>query len=280
MNQISMPKGWQGNIISTSNYCQLHTYIKDGLEHIKRIPMLLFEGKEYCPRCGVEEMNKEFEASVQEQCFLSLSSKNGNVMLKKSILTDQTILKATFNTFLTNIPEEVRNKNTCLEILSRLRDGEVMNVLLQGNQGAGKSHLAYSMLRELNRLDKDVMCLFICLDEMLRLIRDSYSNKESKYTEQYFVDLLSSVDYLVLDDLGAETGAMGTSKTATDFVQRVLYAVSNARQNKVTIITSNLNSENLFAIYDKKLVSRLLKKVVHVPFKETKDKRILGVHPV
>ncbi|MDF2606968.1 MAG: Pony 38 [Bacillales bacterium] len=86
--------------------------------------------------------------------------------------------------------------------------------------------------------------------------------------------MLSDCDFLVLDDLGAETGAIDTGKAATDFVQRVFYAIMNARQGKVTIITTNLSSEKLFSIYDKKLVSRLLRNPQFIIFKETLDKRI------
>ena len=61
----------------------------------------------------------------------------------------------------------------------------------------------------------------------MRKIKDSFSNRQSKYTERYFVDLLSSVDFLALDDVGAETGAIDTDiKTASDFVQRILYAIT------------------------------------------------------
>ena len=112
---------------------------------------------------------------------------------------------------------------------------------------------------------------------MLRTIKDSFSNRESRYTERYFVDLLSKVDFLALDDIGAETGAIDTDKTATDFVQRVLYAITSTRQDKATIVTTNLNSEVLFKMYDKKLVSRLLRNPKYVLFKETKDKRLSNI---
>lgn len=111
----------------------------------------------------------------------------------------------------------------------------------------------------------------------MRKIKDSFSNRQSKYTERYFVDLLSSVDFLVLDDVGAETGAIDTDKTASDFVQRILYAITTTRQDKATILTTNLSSEVLFKMYDKKLVSRLLKNPKYVLFKETKDKRLASI---
>lgn len=68
-------------------------------------------------------------------------------------------------------------------------------------QGAGKSHLAYSILRELRghfyeisdgEKDNDELtyskmksCLYVEIEQLMRLIKDSFNNKESKYTEEY-----------------------------------------------------------------------------------------------
>jgi DNA replication protein DnaC len=82
------------------------------------------------------------------------------------------------------------------------------------------------------------------------------------------------VDFLVLDDVGAETGAMDTDKRASDFIHRVLYGITNARQNKSTITTTNLGSKDLYSMYDKKIVSRLFRKPKFIVYENTKDKRI------
>jgi DNA replication protein DnaC len=120
-------------------------------------------------------------------------------------------------------------------------------------------------------------CLFVSVDEMMRLIRGSINDKSSIYTESYFVDLLSKVDYLGLDDLGAESGSSETDKSASDFTQRVLNAVTTARQDKSTITTTNLSGQKMRQMYDGRIVSRLLKNPRFIVFKETKDKRISGI---
>lgn len=260
----------------TSKYCELHTYIKDGVEHVKPVQKILINGNEVCPRCQTEKWNKNLQGEVQQYYDDLLAKHKQNVLFTKSILNDKTITNASIDLYITDNQEERQNKDLCLEIMDCLKEGQVFNVLIQGNPGAGKSHLAYSILRELNQSGK-VSCLFIDIDQMLRHIRSSFNYKDSHYTEGYFIKLLSSVDFLVLDDLGAETGAIETYKSATDFVQRILYAVTNARQDKVTISTTNLSSEQLFSIYDKKLVSRLLRNPKFILFKETRDKRITGL---
>ncbi|MBP0726777.1 ATP-binding protein [Bacillus sp. RG28] len=264
-------------MVLISKYCNNHCYIKNGEKHVKLSQMMMLGGKECCPRCELNRINEKLEDEVQQQFNKDSNSKTYNIFKNHSILTDKTILGATFENYKTETLEERKNKKNCLQVLERLKKGEVFNVLLQGNPGAGKSHLAYSLLKALNESGAGVTCLFVNVEEMIRLIKDSFNNKQSKFTEQYFVKLLSEVDYLVLDDIGAETGAIETGKTATDFVQRILYAVTSARQDKVTISTTNLSSNILFTMYDKKLVSRLLKKPEFILFKETQDKRISGM---
>ena len=112
---------------------------------------------------------------------------------------------------------------------------------------------------------------------MLRKIRSSFNDKDSPFTEQYFTDLLTNVDYLVLDDLGSETGNIDTNKQATDFTSKVLRAVVNGRQDKSTIVTTNLSSKALMNMYDPKLISRMMKNLETIIFTETTDKRIKNI---
>ena len=231
------------------------------------------DGKIICPRCELDKANVEFEKKIQEEVKLEQAEMNYNTLLKKSIIEDETLLKARIHNYMTREKEEITNKHTIENAVRDYLKGEPFNLVLQGNAGVGKSHLAYAVLHELNETKK-YSCLFISIEAMLRKIKASFNDKQSRYTEEYFNRLLSEVDYLVLDDLGAETGAISTDKTATDFVQRVLYGIATSRQSKSTILTTNLSSETLFNMYDKKLVSRLLKNPRIVVFKTTKDKRI------
>lgn len=220
-------------------------------------------------------MTTEFEKQQKESYETAKSLVDYNVFQKKNVLKDESILNATFTSFLAKDTEEVTNKERAITAFTQYNKGSKFNTWFTGSPGVGKSHLAMSILNNLNEKgDKKRSCLFVSVDDMLLRIRDSFDKPESKYTEMYFVELLSSVDYLVLDDLGAETGAVGTTKKATDFTQRVLYAIANARQNKSTIVTSNLSIPALQNMYDTKLISRLLRDTFQIHFTETSDKRI------
>jgi len=263
-----------------SSYCGNHTYRKGGQDIVKPVQRMVINGEVVCPRCELEKEQKKLLDQEQERFDEIQKQKKYDVFYRQSIISDDTILSATLENYTCECAEETENKEVVQEVAKRLQAGEIFNTVFQGKQGTGKSHLAYGLLRELNEHDRGAdpndkkTCLFVSVEEMVRLIKDSFNNKESKYTEQYFVQLMSEVDFLVLDDLGAETGAIETDKAATNFVQRILYAITTARQSKATILTTNLSSKTMFGMYDSKLVSRLLRNPKFIIFKDAKDKRI------
>ena len=148
------------------------------------------------------------------------------------------------------------------------------NTILYGTPGEGKTHLAMAMLKAVNRYSTPPQkCIFINVTSLFLAIRNSFDNPLEKWTEKYAVRTLSNADLLVIDDLGSES-AMNTSKgEASQFVQRILYQVTN-RQKRI-IVTTNLTMSELRQTYNPKLVSRLLagSKGSQLDFSGIKDKR-------
>jgi DNA replication protein DnaC len=260
-----------------SKTCDKHKTMVFGKEVVKPVPMMVIDGLEVCPRC---EKEKEDEILQQEQQRFYDNAKRiikHDTLIRDSLISDKTIVNARFENYEVTQEEQRLNKQKIMYLTEQYKTGHVCNIFIQGTPGAGKSHLAYSLLKDIHESSDTVSCLYIDIDEMIRKIRDSFQNKESKYTESYFVNLLSEVDFLVFDDLGAEVGSIDTTKQATDFIQRVLRAVLNARQDKSTITTSNLSSVQLKSIYDGKIISRLFKHPKYLVFKETADHRVVNV---
>lgn len=247
-------------------------------EHAER--KVLFMGKgPFCPVCSAEKVKTDHKLEAIDMTERHENSPS-DWLKERSIFLDNTIRYANFESYITDDEETKRNKKRALEIVRDYYEGAIYNTILQGKAGVGKSHIAMSILKYLNEYSKKnkkepKRCLFISIDEMMRQIKASFNDKESIYTEANMVRLLSSADYLVLDDLGAETGSIHSDKAATDYTTQVLYAVFNARQDKATIITTNLSNKNLVKKYDTKLVSRMFKGAEghFVKFNETTDKR-------
>lgn len=249
------------NMIYHSSQCETHN-----------ISNMVIDEKIICPRCEKEKADQELSKKISAEYAQAMMDQKYNTLLSKSILEDKTLLAARIDNYLVSDLEEIKNKQAVSKCVQRYKAGEKFNLILQGKQGTGKSHLGYATLFEINET-RSQSCCFVSVDAMIRKIKGTFNDKESKYTEDYFIRLLSEVDFLVLDDLGAETGAIDSDKKASDFVQRVLYGATNARQDKSTIITTNLGGETFINMYDKKLISRLLKNPEFIIFKETKDKR-------
>lgn len=82
--------------------------------------------------------------------------------------------------------------------------------------------------------------------------------------------MLKSVDYLILDDLGAKNAII---KPKSDWEQDLLFDILNSREN--TIINTNLSGSELKTVYNERNYSRILKGLEGNSFKSftIKDKR-------
>lgn len=251
-----------------SEYCNVPGHEKYQL-------MELINGKVLCPRCEVERKNADIEERNRD-LFDRLENRRKHAYLsQKSIISDLTLKDAGFKNYVAKEEEEVKNKRYMNTLVKRYLSGEVFNTWLMGNPGVGKSHLSMAALKNINEYgEKGKKCLYVSVSAMLRKIRAGFSNKESIYTEDYFIELMGEVDFLVLDDVGSESGSIGTDKKATEFVHRVLYEIGDIRQGKSTIITTNASWEELENLYDEKVISRLRSKLEIIKFTNTADKRL------
>jgi DNA replication protein DnaC len=149
-------------------------------------------------------------------------------------------------------------------------------LLLHGEAGVGKTHLAVALMKEIIRR-KGGRAIFYETRELLKLVRDTYSNK----TEATELDVLQPVlqaELLVLDDLGAEK--------KSEWVEETLGLVVNTRysERRLTVFTTNLsdvdNTEPTSVAFQLGLRtrSRLLEMCDWVRM-EGVDTREVGPHP-
>jgi len=122
-------------------------------------------------------------------------------------------------------------------------------LLLRGNYGCGKTHLAAAIANEC--LSRRQPVLFINVPDLLDHLRATYGpNSEVSFDERF--DEVRDAPVLILDDLGTQN--------ATPWAQEKLYQIFNHRYNAQlpTVITTNQDLEDI----DPRLRSRLL----HVEF--------------
>jgi len=118
---------------------------------------------------------------------------------------------------------------------------------IQGEVGTGKTTLA--MLISKAALDTGRSVAIYSLPRLLNLLRESMDSEQGKLD---FIDRLTAVDLLHIDDLGAEN--------QTDWVLEQLYSIVNARYEaeRAIVATTNLMPDELDERLGKRTVSRLV----------------------
>lgn len=124
------------------------------------------------------------------------------------------------------------------------------NLLFTGNTGLGKTFISGCIANELLKQGKNV------LYQTSPVMLDTIINYRFGKTDSSIYNSLLDVDLLIIDDLGTE--CMNNMKFSE------LFNVINTRllnqNHKITktIISTNLNIQNLFKNYDERIVSRLI----------------------
>ena len=124
------------------------------------------------------------------------------------------------------------------------------NLALIGNTGTGKSHLAAALvgyvIRKLNRPAR-----FMSVSALSRMILESKDFKKAKYTESQVIEAMASLELLVIDEFGVQSGS--------DAESRALFDVFNTRYEhmKPTIFISNLQLDGFAAAVGGRIMSRL-----------------------
>jgi DNA replication protein DnaC len=116
-------------------------------------------------------------------------------------------------------------------------------LLLIGNYGCGKTHLAAAIANE--AVGRGVPTLFLTVPDLLDWLRFAYGNSSQPFEERF--EEIRNIQLLVLDDLGTQN--------ATPWAQEKLFQIINHRYvNRLPmVITTNINLEEL----DGRIASRL-----------------------
>lgn len=255
----------------TGERCPIHD------EPLIRLDVPKAPTKGTCPVCAKERLREKEKYLEYKGGDEVIKAKTYGWLEHYSIITDESLYNAQFDSYTTPSEEETKNKAKAEQIANDYINGSNANTILSGRPGTGKSHLAMSILKTVNNNSQPPKrCLFISVDEMMRRIKSSFDSHDRTYSEEAVVKKLCQADLIVMDDLGAEVGAITTRSTASDWTTKMLYAIVNGRMRKPTIWTTNLSSKQLQQVYDQKLVSRILRGAQRniLTFNHTKDKRM------
>lgn len=143
-------------------------------------------------------------------------------------------------------PEQVREVRRYVQRIDENLDAG-RGLWLWGDVGTGKTTLA--MLASQAALEAGRSVVIHSLPRLLNLIRNAI---ESEAGMVGFLERLTAVDLLHIDDLGAEN--------TTDWVLEQLYSIINTRyeDERAMIVTTNLTFEELLEQLGERTVSRLV----------------------
>jgi DNA replication protein DnaC len=133
-----------------------------------------------------------------------------------------------------------RCKKFCDNHIEVLKGG--FGIYLVGNSGTGKTHLMACMVNDLTR--KLQPCLITNFFEIAKQIKKTFGR--SLYNESDFINKITEVPFLFIDDLGTEI----VQKQGEDtWLQEKIYDVVNKRYNakKPTVFSSNYNFGDLIS---------------------------------
>ncbi|HZS29972.1 MAG TPA: ATP-binding protein [Gaiellaceae bacterium] len=153
------------------------------------------------------------------------------------------------------VPDTRNALAVCRQWAKELRAGTDLRqgLLLRGNPGAGKTHLAVAILREIVWSDVRKTALFLNVPGWLNALRESYGDGEPPPNP-------GGYDLVVLDDLGAENW--------TNWARDRIYNLVNQReqQRSLVIVTTNHEWPELAGRVGGPTASRLrrLTREVHV----------------
>ncbi|NWA24033.1 ATP-binding protein [Pseudomonas gingeri] len=171
-------------------------------------------------------------SSERSQALAHLQAEKLNSALVGSGISPR-FAESTFASYSAATPAMVQALELCQEYADNFGEhfAAGRNLLLTGNVGTGKTHLASGIVRRV--IDLGAVAVITTAAEVIRTFKRSM-DRNSGFSEGDVIDELASFDLLVLDEVGAQAG--------TQYELAVLHEVIDRRYQDVKpmVLVSNL----------------------------------------
>ena len=232
------------------NSCEIHNCIK-----------ILLSRFWICEKCSIESLEngrKKHETELQKNILL-MKMNNAQIPLE--------LKNKDFNNFLLTDEEDEKRVDRAKRYMKQIVEEKThLNLMITGPTGVGKSHIAVGILKycyELNYFRNSIgySTSFGLASKVIATWNNPDLNEEDvlkEYTE---------IDLLVIDDLGYDD--MGKK---AEIINKIIYR--RHENQKSTIITSNLKSNQVLAYMDGRTCSRFLSRLYSDIQIDTEDFRL------
>lgn len=242
-------EAFEQNTLETDIVCQKHN---------RKKVIIKKTNSTVCIKCESERLQEEAEFKAY-QLFKRERKREKEFLLNGFSNLNRELKQATLDNYVVKNQAEHEKLQFAKRIAKEYENEKFNNVVLKGNTGAGKSHLAHGILEYLSR-NTDRTAIFVNLVDLMTKV--DFENLS------HYVDMIVSADYCVLDDLGSEM----TNRLS----EKIMYEILDKRSR--TIITTNLTGQDIIDRYGKRVYSRVMKGVDEkhfMSFDDVKDKRRL-----
>lgn len=205
--------------------------------------------------CATNELSRQVKRELEEDRRKKMFSIN-------SIISEE-LKQARFDNFDPETESQMQGLRDSKAYAERFLKNKPENMVFSGPYGVGKSHLSYSIVREVFK--KGNTCIFINVPKLLSKIRISYKEK-SAYSEADLLKAMVDVNLLVLDEIGRGYDPNG-------WAEGKLFEIIDERAGKHTIYTTNYSANELADKIGGHNVSRMLKNAITVKM-QGRDRRV------
>ena len=237
---------------------------------------------EVCPKCGGSGYTLDEATLTAQVCDCGIVEQSLFRTRFKAARIPARFADKDFENFVENPAESIGGRAEPASVSARreVRNAgigyarsfsheETDGLILRGTTGVGKTHLAVAILKAVIR--RGYTGYYANFSDFLSRLRSSFQADAGTETENQLMDIVESVDLLVLDDVGAER--------LTEFVTERLYLIINRRYEaaKPIIMTTNFDEEELRARIGERTASRLCEmcSVSFPPFPRADTRRML-----
>lgn len=213
----------------------------------------------YCEICGVS-LGLLDKGSICHDCRKEIDIADYRRRNITKVLADTGVGKRYLSCALELFTGGAKYIDWCQKWLANPADG----IFFSGQYGCGKTHLAVAICRELLLSARLPSVLFVYSVDLLYSIRESFSSDGAGS----IINKHTSVDYLILDDLGAEKSTEWAIETLSLIIDR------RDRNMLPTIVTSNLSLADIEEKLSGRIASRLANgKVVKIDMPDYRKQR-------